>query len=157
MRAAVVALVLVTLAAAPAVSKKTPKPAPAPPPPPAVTPEALAALEGNDEARATETAHKLGEAGDPNAVGALADALGHGATPAVTVALLQALAGKTDARAVAAVERYTHHRTPLVRRAALSALAALPAGDKRALPPLLVALGDSDEGTSGASTGPKIG
>jgi HEAT repeat protein len=60
------------------------------------------------------------------------------------VALVQALGGKNDPRAVAALERHTRHRSPAVRKAALTALAALPAGDKRALPPLLVALGDSD-------------
>ncbi len=42
------------------------------------------------------------------------------------------------------LERYAHHRTPEVRKAALAALSALPPGDKRALPALEAALGDSD-------------
>jgi HEAT repeat protein len=123
---------------------KPPKTAPAPPPPTVATPALVKELEGNDEARALEAARKLGEATDAAAVGALADALEHGATPHVAAALARALGGKPDPRALALLERYAHDRSVEVRKAALTALATLPAADKRALPPLLAALGDSD-------------
>jgi HEAT repeat protein len=114
------------------------------PPPTVVTPELVAELEGNDEPRAIAAARKLGDGGDAAAVGALVDALAHGAAPKVAAAMARALSGKNDGRAVAMLERYARHRAPEVRQAALTALAALPAGDRRALVALLAALGDSD-------------
>jgi HEAT repeat protein len=127
--------------------KTKPKLVAAPPAAPSpATPERLQELEGNDEPKAIDAARLLGQAPatDTAAEEALLAALGHGATPKVTAALVQALAGKSDSRAVAMLERYAQHRTAEVRQAALAALAALPPGDKRALPPLLAALGDSE-------------
>jgi HEAT repeat protein len=128
--------------------KTKPRLVAAPPPaaPSLATPERLQALEGNDESAAIDAARALSQAPatDLDAVGGLVTALGHGAAPKVSAAMLRALAGKSDARTVAMLERYAQHRTAAVREAALDALAALPAGDKRALSPLLAALGDSD-------------
>ena len=99
-------------------------------------------LGGDDQARAAEAAKKLGQSVDPRALDALVDTLTQGAEPTLATALLQALAGKKDARAVALAIEYAHHRAPEVRKAALAALARL--NDKRAVAPLMAALGDSD-------------
>ena len=69
-------------------------------------------------------------------------ALDAGTTPRVAVAECAALGVKKDARAVAILLQYAHHRAPEVRKAALAALAAI--ADPRVSPALQAALGDSD-------------
>jgi HEAT repeat protein len=144
-------LLVALIVGAPALASAKPKQVAPPPPPPSVaTPELLKELEGPDEGHAIEAARKLGEGGDAAAVTALVDGLEHGAPPRVAAAMARALGGKGDSKAVAMLERYARHRSAEVRKAALTALASLPSpagtapADKRALAPLLAALGDSD-------------
>ncbi|MGZ3429969.1 MAG: HEAT repeat domain-containing protein [Polyangia bacterium] len=99
-------------------------------------------LGDTDETRAIEAANALGKSSDAKAVEALVGALDAGTTPKVAVAMCAALGAKKDARGVAMLMQYAHHRAPDVRKAALAALALI--NDKRATAALLAALGDSD-------------
>jgi HEAT repeat protein len=97
-------------------------------------------LVGPDDDAAADAAKKLGQSTEGKALDALVEALGNGAPPKVAAAMVTALGGKKDARAVTLVMQYAHHRAPEVRKAALVALPK----DARATPVLLAALGDSD-------------
>ena len=114
--------------------------------PPAVAGE-LDALKAqvqlDDEDKAAEAAHKLGESSDAKSVDAILDALSAGLSPKVAAALLEGLSGKKDARAVAVLLHYARNRNPELRKKAVSVLAELP-GDKP-VPALLDALSDSVE------------
>jgi HEAT repeat protein len=107
------------------------------------TPALRAALNGTDDDKAAEAARALGESSDPKALEALLDGLAVGAEPAVQAAMLGALAGKKDARAVDVLRHFARNRNPELRKKALVALASL--ADARAVAPLAEALSDPVE------------
>lgn len=101
-------------------------------------------LTSEEDARAEEAAKKLGELGDAKAaVDALLDALAMGAPPRVQAAMLSALGGKKDTRAVEVLKHYCKNRNPEVRKKAVAAVAEL--GDARGVPTLLETLSDPVE------------
>ena len=96
-----------------------------------------------DDAKADEAAHKLGELNDPKALDAILDALAVGAPPKVQATLLGALSGKKDPRAVEVLKHYARNRNAELRKKALAGLAEL--GDARGVPTMIEALSDSVE------------
>src|SRR5258706_5967160 len=93
-----------------------------------------------DDDTAIDAARSLGKSADPKALDAVLDALAVGAPPRVQAALLGALEGKKDNRAVEVLKHYTRNRNLDVRKRAVTALAELP--DARAVPALIAALSD---------------
>ncbi len=108
-----------------------------------------AQLTDTDDEKASEAAHKLGASADPKALDAVLDALAVGAPPHVQAALLGALTGKKDTRAVEVLKHYTRNPNPELRKKAVVALAELP--DSRAVPALVAALSDSVEDVRAAA------
>jgi HEAT repeat protein len=96
-----------------------------------------------DENEAEDAARRLGELGDGKSLDVLLDALALGPGPKVQAAILGALAGKKDARAVGVVKHFTRNRNTLVRKRAVQAIGEL--GDPRAVAPLIAALSDPVE------------
>jgi HEAT repeat protein len=95
-----------------------------------------------DLEQAQEAAKELGASTDPKALDTILNALSVGAPPAVQGALLDALEGKKDARAIGVVSHYARNRNPELRKKAIVVVGALPPGDARAVPILLTALSD---------------
>jgi len=110
-------------------------------------------LNGEDDGAAIDAAQKLGALGatNPKAVDALLDALALGASPRVQAAILGALGGRKDPRAVDVLVHYTKNRNVEVRKKAVAALAELP-GD-RAVPTLVAALSDPSEEVRAVAAG----
>jgi HEAT repeat protein len=100
-------------------------------------------LAHEDDGKAEDAAKRLGELTDAKAIDALLDGLAVGASPKVQAAMLSALAGKKDARAVEVLKHYCKNRNPEVRKKAVMALAEL--GDARGVPTLLETLSDPVE------------
>ena len=128
---------------------KADKAAPGTPGLPADRVEALRlALVGADDAAALEAAATLGASGAPAAAEPLCEVLAAGAAPARLQAVLDALGKLGDAHLLRAdqttldaLELYSGHRSPDVRRRAIKALGAV--NDPRATPALLDRLGDA--------------
>lgn len=110
-------------------------------------------LGGEDDGAAIEAAQKLGALGatNPKAVDVLLDALALGATPRVQGAILAALGGRKDPRAVDVLVHYAKNRNVDVRKRAVAALAELP-GD-RAVPTLVASLSDPAEEVRAVAAG----
>jgi hypothetical protein len=107
-----------------------------------------------DDAKAEEAAHKLGELADPKALDAILDALAVGAPPKVQATLLAQLVGKKDPRAIDVLKHYAKNRNPELRKKAILALAELPPSDaQKGVPTLLDALSDSVEEVRAAAAG----
>ncbi len=106
------------------------------------------ALVGADDAAAIEAAGTLGASGAPAAAEPLCEVLAAGAAPARLQAVLDAL-GKlgaahllgADQTTLDALELYSGHRSPDIRRRAIKALGTI--NDPRATPVLLDRLGDA--------------
>ena len=128
---------------------KVAKAAPGTPGLPADRVEALRlALVGADEAAAIEAAATLGASGAPAAAEPLCEVLAAGAGPARLQAVLDALGKLGDAHQLRAdqttldaLELYSGHRAPDIRRRAIKALGTI--NDPRATPALLDRLGDA--------------
>jgi len=123
------------------------QPAELPPPPPAQKPVGkqsprpkkgvdlgpdLAALNGTDEEAAAKAAGSLGASEQPSAHDALLDALAFGLSMRVAIPAMAALTQHPAPADVAALRRYAGHHTPMVRAAALGALASYPDPTARA-------------------------
>jgi HEAT repeat protein len=110
-------------------------------------------VNGEDDGAAIEAAQKLGALGATNAkaVDVLLDALALGATPRVQAAILSALAGRKDPRAVEVLQHYAKNRNVDVRKKAIAALAELPG--ERAVPTLVAALSDPAEEVRAVAAG----
>jgi HEAT repeat protein len=106
------------------------------------------ALVGADDGAAIEAAASLGASGAPAAAEPLCEVLAAGAAPARLQAVLEAL-GKLgaahllrgDQTTLDALELYSGHRSPDIRRRAIKALGTV--NDPRATPVLLERLGDA--------------
>jgi hypothetical protein len=128
---------------------KADKPAPGTPALPADRLEALRlALVGADDEAAIEAAAALGASGAPAAAEPLCEVLAAGAAPARLQAVLDALGKLGDAHLLRAdqatldaLELYSGHRAPDIRRRAIKALGTI--NDPRATPVLLDRLGDA--------------
>ena len=128
---------------------KADKSAPGTPVLPADRVEALRlALVGADDAVAIEAAATLGASGASVAAEPLCEVLAAGAAPARLQAVLDALGKLGDAHALRgdlttldALELYSGHRAPDIRRRAIKALGTI--NDPRATPALLDRLGDA--------------
>jgi len=94
---------------------------------------AAAALNGADSERAAKAATALGAATAPAAHEALLDGLALGLPPAVAVPALGALAAHPAPPDVGALKRYAGHHNPVVRAAAVVALAMYPDPSGRAM------------------------
>jgi len=106
------------------------------------------ALVGADDAAAIEAAATLGASGVSAAAEPLCEVLAAGAAPARLQAVLDALGKLGDAHLLRAdqttldaLELYSGHRAPDIRRRAIKALGAI--NDPRATPALLDRLGDA--------------
>jgi hypothetical protein len=106
------------------------------------------ALVGADEEAAIEAAATLGASGAPAAAEPLCEVLAAGAAPARLQAVLDALGKLGDAHLLRAdqttldaLELYSGHRAPDIRRRAIKALGTV--NDPRATPALLDRLGDA--------------
>jgi HEAT repeat protein len=97
-------------------------------------------LNAEDDGAASDAAQKLGASTDPKALDALLDGLAVGAPPRVQGAMLTALSGKNDGRALRVLEHYTKNRNPELRKKALAALAEHK--DAKVVPVLLASLSD---------------
>jgi HEAT repeat protein len=102
-------------------------------------------LNGENDGKAEEAARKLGELADPKALDVMLDALAVGAPPKVQATLLSSLTGKKDPRAVEVLIAYSRNRNAELRKKSVTAIAELPAGDKRVVPVLLAGLSDPVE------------
>ena len=106
--------------------------------------DALAAdLRGPDSGKAKAAAKALAAVKGAAATGALLDGLALGLPSAVSVAALDAVAKRGDAKAYPAVVHYLRHRRASVRVAAVGAAGAM--SDKRAAAKVILALRDSDK------------
>src|SRR5689334_20948763 len=94
-------------------------------------------LEGDDDERAAQAAQALGDGNDAQAVATLIPVLEDGAPRRVQAAILDALAKKKDARALAVLTLCTHHRSVDSRKKAGAALAAI--NDARGDKPIVAA------------------
>ena len=106
------------------------------------------ALVGADDEAAIEAAAALGASGAPAAAEPLCEVLAAGAAPARLQAVLDALGKLGDAHLLRAdqatldaLELYSGHRAPDIRRRAIKALGTV--NDPRATPALLDRLGDA--------------
>jgi HEAT repeat protein len=106
------------------------------------------ALVGADDAAAIEAAATLGASGAPAAAEPLCEVLAAGAAPVRLQAVLDALGKlgeahllRTDQTTLDALELYSGHRAPDIRRRAIKALGAV--NDPRATTALLDRLGDA--------------
>jgi len=128
---------------------KADKATPATPVLPAERVESLRlALAGADDTAAVEAAATLGASKAPVAAEPLCEVLAAGAAPARLQAVLDALGQlgeahllRADQTTLEALELYSGHRAPDVRRRAIKALGTV--NDPRATPPLLDRLGDA--------------
>lgn len=98
-------------------------------------------LLGNDAALGALAAKQLGQSGAANASEVLVSALAVGTVPERGEATLDALAKLADPTTVDILELYAGHRSPDLRRRAVTALGAIP--DGRVVPMLLTRLGDA--------------
>ena len=106
------------------------------------------ALVGADDTAAIEAAATLGASGAPAAAEPLCEVLAAGAAPARLQAVLDALGKlgaahvlRADQTTLDALELYSGHRSPDIRRRAIKALGTV--NDPRATPVLLERLGDA--------------
>jgi HEAT repeat protein len=99
-------------------------------------------LQGEDEAQAAEAAAQLGKSSDAKALDVLLDGLAVGSSPRVQAAMLGALAGKPDGRALRVLDHYAHNRNAELRKKALSVLAEQK--DAKVVPVLTAALSDKE-------------
>jgi hypothetical protein len=106
------------------------------------------ALVGADDTAAIEAAASLGASGAPAAAEPLCEVLAAGAAPARLQAVLDALGKlgaahvlRADQTTLDALELYSGHRSPDIRRRAIKALGTV--NDPRATPVLLERLGDA--------------
>src|SRR4029453_9287436 len=112
---------------------------------------AVAALSGANNEAAIAAAEQVGKATQPAGDDALLAALAFGMPAPVAVTAINALAKHPAPPDVAALVRYAGHHTPLVRGAALVALAAYP--DPVAKKAVAAGLRDLNEGVRAAAAG----
>lgn len=122
MRAQAVGVVLLVVLGAAGVAAQPAKPAPRKKPKD-ISAE-VTALAGTDLEIAARAAQTLGTYDTPAAHEALLDALAFGLAPEVASPALLAVAARPAAADIGALRRYAGHRNPIVRSAALAALAS---------------------------------
>jgi HEAT repeat protein len=110
---------------------------------------AIAALNGANLEAAVKAAETLGASKDPAAHDALLDGLAMGLPPTVAIVAVGALVAHPAPPDVVALKRYAGHRNPMVRSAALTALASYP--DPVARKALVAGLRDMTGAVRGAA------